>query len=207
MSSTLIEDFHRHYYDSKVWINTFWFGHRILKCPLDLMNYQEILFKIKPDVIIECGTNEGGSALFLANICDLLNKGKIITIDIEKRENRPIHQKITYLLGDSTSPEILKKVKELIHPNDVILVILDSEHTEPHVYKEMELYNQFVSKGSYLIVEDTNIGGNPIYPNLAPGPMGAVQKFLENNENFSIDTTKHKFHLTFNPNGYLLKFK
>lgn len=200
-----VNDFHTYYYNSDIF--TSWFGHRIFKCPLDLMLYQEILFQIKPDVIIECGTCHGASALFLANMCDLLNKGKIITIDVLEQPNRPIHPKITYLLGDSTSPEIFNKVKELIYPNSVVLVILDSDHTEPHVYKEMELYNQLVSKGSYLIVEDTNICGNPVpaHFHLAPGPMAAVQKFIENNKNFSIDTTKHKFHLTFNPNGYLLK--
>lgn len=201
-----VKSFHHHYFDSEVWLDTYWFGHRVLKCPLDLFNYQEILFQVKPDVIVECGTNQGGSALFLANMCDLLGKGKVITVDIQEME-RPEHGRISYLLGDTTSTEIVNKIKESILPSDVVLVILDSDHTEPHVLQEMRLYYGLVSVGSYLIVEDTIIGGNPIAPHLAPGPMGAVQQFLTENDQFIVDESRHKFHLTFNPNGYLLKVK
>ena len=199
-----VKSFHHHYFDSEVWLDTYWFGHRVLKCPLDLFNYQEILFNVKPDVIIECGTNAGGSALFLAHMCDLLGKGKVITIDIEEME-RPEHGRITYLIGDTTSSEIVNKVKEFISPADVVLVILDSDHTAPHVLNEMRLYNKLVTVGSYMIVEDTIIGGNPVAPIWAPGPMGAVQQFLTENDQFIVDESRHKFHLTFNPNGYLLR--
>ncbi|MFW5435448.1 CmcI family methyltransferase [Paenibacillus apiarius] len=199
-----VKSFHHHYFDSEVWLDTYWFGHRVLKCPLDLFNYQEILFNIKPDVIIECGTNAGGSALFLAHMCDVLGKGKVITIDIAEME-RPEHGRITYLIGDTTSSEIVDKVKEYICPADVVLVILDSDHTAPHVLNEMRIYHHLVTVGSYMIVEDTIIGGNPVVPQWAPGPMGAVQQFLTENDQFIVDESRHKFHLTFNPNGYLLK--
>lgn len=102
------------------------------------MNDQEILFHIKPDFIIECGTKEGGSALFFAHMCDLLQKGRVITIDIEQSANRPSHNRITYLHGNSISDAIYHTVSALIQPTDTVIVILDSDHSEPHVYKEME---------------------------------------------------------------------
>lgn len=205
MNST-VADFTSHYYESLVWMNTYWMGQPIYKCPLDLFLYQEILFRVKPDVIVECGTNIGGSALFLAHMCDLLGAGKVITIDIVEIE-RPQHERITYLLGDTISPEIVNQVKQQISPEDVVLVILDSDHTEEHVFQELSLYNQLVTKGSYVIVEDTLVNGHPIMPAFGPGPMEAVQKFLLENDQFIIDSNQHKFFLTFNPKGYLLKVK
>ncbi|WP_195574213.1 CmcI family methyltransferase [Paenibacillus sp. 1001270B_150601_E10] len=197
--------FYLHYYNSNVWSNTYWLGQRVLKCPLDMILYQEILYKLKPDVIIECGTNEGGSTLFLASICDLLNHGRIISLDIMEKE-RPQHERITYMLGNSVSESVFNKVKQMIAPEDTVLVILDSDHSQKHVYQEMKLYHSLVTVGSYLIVEDTIIG-HPVVPQLLPGPMEAVFQFLNENDDFQIDETKHKFHLTFNPNGYLLRVK
>ncbi|MDK8181816.1 CmcI family methyltransferase [Paenibacillus sp. UMB4589-SE434] len=200
-----ITPFYLHYYNSHAWMDTYWMGHPVYKCPLDLFLYQEILFSVKPDVIVECGTNQGGSALYLAHMCDLMNKGRIVTVDIVEVE-RPKHDRITYLTGDSASVDTLNRVKPFINPEDVVLVILDSDHTEQHVYKELMLYHQLVTVGSYIIVEDT-IVGHPVNPELLPGPMEAVGRFLPDHGEFIIDMNKHKFHLTFNPNGYLLRVK
>ena len=202
----IIDKFHTLYYDSSIvgrgWDNTFFLGIPTQKCPLDLFIYQEILFELKPDVIIETGTAFGGGALFLATICDALNHGKVITIDIAD-QGQPLHKRITYLIGSSVSDEIIEKIKQSIENKDKILVILDSDHSKKHVLKELMIYNKFVPKGSYLIVEDTNVNGHPVYSDHGPGPMEAVEEFLKDNSNFAIDKKREKFYLTFNPGGYL----
>ena len=207
----IVNQFHKLYYDShifdKTWSNTFWLGIPTMKCPLDFWIYQEIIFKVKPDVIIECGTDRGGSALFLASMCDLADKGRIITMDIENKKEKPKHKRIKYLLGSSTSKEIVEKIKSLVKKGDKVMVILDSDHHKRHVLNELKIYNKFVTKGSYLIVEDTNINGHPVIPDFGPGPMEATEEFLRENKNFIVDKSKEKFYMTFNPKGYLQKIK
>lgn len=205
----VVDLFHKLYYDTsdKTWCNTFWFGIPTRKCPLDLWIYQEIIFELKPNIIIECGTANGGSALFLASICDLLNNNtKIITIDIEDKEGKPQHKRIKYLLGSSTSEEIVENVRQLINANDKVLVILDSNHHKEHVLSELIIYSNFVTKGSYIIVEDTNLNGHPVRPRFGPGPTEAIEEFSkEKGKDFIIDSTREKFYLTFNPKGFLKK--
>ncbi|MCG2737627.1 MAG: cephalosporin hydroxylase family protein [Candidatus Methanoperedenaceae archaeon] len=201
--------FHRIYYKSRsqTWGNTFWLGIPTMKCPFDLWIYQEIIFELKPDIIIETGTADGGSALFLASICDSVDKGQIITIDIDNKVGRPRHKRIKYLRGSSTSEEIIKQVKKSISDKDIVLVILDSDHSKEHVLNELKIYSKFINKGSYIIVEDTNVNGHPVFVEHGLGPMEAVEDFLNMNNDFVIDNTKEKFYLTFNPSGYLRKIK
>ncbi len=207
----IVEQFHKLYYDShkfgKTWVNTKWLGVTTWKCPLDLWTYQETIYELRPDTIIECGTKYGGSALFLASMCDLINNGKVITIDIEAKEGTPKHKRITYLLGSSISEEIIEQVRKLICNTEKVMVMLDSEHKKEHVLNELRIYSQFVPKGSYIIVEDTNINGHPVDRDFGPGPMEAVEDFLKENSNFIIDRSKEKFYMTFNPKGYLKRIK
>jgi cephalosporin hydroxylase len=203
----IIDDFHNLYFEKRAWLKTSWLGVPVLKCPFDLWIYQEIITSVKPDIIIECGTAHGGSALYLASVCDLINHGRIITIDIRDNQNRPDHKRIKYLKGSSISAEKVEQVKREIHKEDTVLVILDSLHKYNHVLQELELYKELVTPGSYLIVEDTNINGHPIRPGCGKGPMEAVEEFLENNKEFTVDRSKEKFMLTFNPNGYLKKIE
>ena len=204
----IINQFHVLYYNSlsQTWNNTYWMGIPVLKCPLDLWIYQEIIFKTRPDIIIECGTAKGGSALYLASVCDLVNNGRVITVDIEDNKDKPKHKRITYLLGSSISKQIIEKIKKLVG-NKKIMVILDSDHSKQHVLSELKIYSKFVTKGSYLVVEDTNINNHPVLSNFGPGPMEALKEFLKENKNFIIDKEKEKFYLTFNPKGYLKKIK
>jgi len=203
----IIERFHELYYDSfsKTWGKTLWLGIHAAKCPLDLWIYQEIIFELKPDIIVECGTGCGGSSLFLASICDMIDKGRVITIDIEDKEGRPQHKRITYLLGSSTSEDIVEQVRKLISPKDKVMVSLDSAHDKDHVLEELRIYSRLVTRGSYIIVEDTNLSGHPVVPTDELGPMEAVEEFLKDNKGFVIDKTREKFYLSFNPNGYLKK--
>ncbi|MDP2933972.1 MAG: CmcI family methyltransferase [bacterium] len=191
--------------EQRTWKNTFWMGTPIMKLPLDMWVYQEILHELKPDKIVEAGTNRGGSALFLAHICDLLNKGEIITIDIQEFPDRPQHPRIKYLLGSSISDNVVNQVKNLIKPGEKVLVILDSLHRKHHVDKELEAYAPLVTPGSYMILEDTYLNGYPVYPNFGPGPMEAVKEFLKKHKEFTVDKSREKYYVTWNPNGYLKK--
>ncbi|MDO8183832.1 MAG: CmcI family methyltransferase [bacterium] len=199
--------FNKYYYRSadKIYRDTRWLGVQTLKPPTDLWTYQEIIFEVRPDIIIECGTYLGGSAFFLANIFDLIGQGRVITVDIVYQSNWPKHDRIEYLTGSSVDDQMIKLIKSKIAPGDKVLVILDSNHRRDHVFKEMEFYGQLVTKGSYLIVEDTNINGHPVYPSFGPGPMEAVNKFLSSHLEFKIDSRRDKFGLSFNPRGYLKK--
>lgn len=201
----LVNNFHKLFYDSQVWHTTSFLGIAIQKCPFDLFIYQEILHELKPDVIIEAGTAFGGGALWLASICDMINHGEVITIDILKQGNPRKHKRITYLIGSSTDEAIIKKVRKLIDGRKKVLVILDSDHTKKHVLNELNLYHEFVTKGSYLIVEDTNVNNNPVYPEHGPGPKEAVDEFLAMNDTFVIDKEREKFFISFNQSGYLKK--
>lgn len=204
-----IDQTHIHYYNSGVWAhgNTKWLGYPVMKYPSDLFLYQEIIYETQPDIIIECGTFNGGSSLFLCSMLDLINKGTVLSIDVAPQANLPTHKRLSYLKTSSTSELALQTVKNTISPEDTVLIILDSDHTKTHVLQELQLYHSFVTKGSYLIVEDTNINGHPVLPKFGPGPMEAVEEFLQNNNDYIIDETKHKFLISFNPKGYLKKIK
>ncbi|MFJ8218270.1 CmcI family methyltransferase [Bacillus cereus] len=205
---TISNEFLKLYYDSNVWLHdTHWLGVPIFKLPSDLFLYQEIIYELKPDLIIECGTCYGGSALYLASILDLIGKGHVLTIDIFPQPNRPSHDRITYVTASSVSVQAVQTILNMRKSDDVILVILDSDHSKEHVSKELLLYQSIVTTGSYIIVEDTSINGNPVYPDWGPGPMEAVEEFLATNKNFIIDESKHKFFISFNPKGFLKKIK
>ncbi len=201
--------FHKLYYNNHeiTWNNTYWLGTKVLKCPLDLWIYQEIIYETKPDIIIECGTASGGSALYMASICDLVNKGSVLTIDIEPSEGKPHHERVTYLVGSSIAPETIVQLRKLIPDKSRIMIILDSDHSKPHVLEELKIYSQLVTKDCYLIVEDTNINGHPVLPEHGAGPMEALEEFLISNDEFVVDMNRQKLFLTFNPKGYLKKCK
>ena len=183
--------------------NPRWLGVAALKCPFDLWVYQEILHEIRPDIVLETGTARGGSALFLASILDLIGSGALVSIDIVRRPEWPTHPRITYLTGSSTSASIMDQVRARVAGAPRVVVILDSDHRKDHVLDELRLYSTLVTKGSYLIVEDTNINGRPVFPGFGPGPAEAVDDFLAANTAFERDPSRERFFITFNPGGYL----
>jgi cephalosporin hydroxylase len=209
VSRWLTRHFHRLYYYQReqTWRNTRYFGTDILKCPLDLWIYQELFHELRPDLIIETGTAFGGSAAYMASLCDLLDNGRIITIDALEREGRPQHPRVTYLSGFSTDAEIVSEVRSQVRPGDRVLVILDSDHSEANVIEELRSYHSLVTPGSYCIVEDSNINGHPVSREDGAGPMEAIHTFLAENDAFEIDRSREKFYLTFNPSGYLKRIK
>ena len=163
--------------------------------PTDLWNYQEIVVQTKPDVIVETGTHRGGSALFLASICELIDKGEVISIDTDDtyRATQPKHPRLTFLSGSSTDPNIVAEVKRRIAGRTNVFVILDSDHHCNHVLNELRIYSELVPINGYLVVEDTNVNGHPAYPEFGPGPREAVDLFLGENSYFEIDRMQERF--------------
>lgn len=211
--AALATAFHKLYYD--LWagggggrgtIDLSWFGYRTLKSPVDLWTYQEILVETRPDVVVETGTQFGGSAYFLAALMDLLGHGEVLSVDINARPGRPEHPRITYVLGSSTDPAIVDRVRAAVAGKRA-MVVLDSDHSEPHVTGELAAYHDLVAVGCYLIVEDSNVNGHPVLPEFGPGPMEAIDAFLEGRDDFVVDPDRERFLLTLNPRGYLRRIR
>lgn len=198
--------------------NFSWLGIPIIQCPQDIVAMQEIIWKTKPDLVIETGIARGGSLILSASILHLLNgKGRVVGVDIDIRdtnrlalENHPLAHRINLIQGSSTDPKIVQSVAKYIDNHDRVMVILDSNHTHEHVLKELEYYSHFVTKGSYLIVMDTNIEDMPQdYFTDRPwgkgnSPKTAVHEFLGSTDRFEIDESIHnKLLITVAPDGYL----
>jgi cephalosporin hydroxylase len=180
-----------------------WLGYKTLKMPLDLWMYQEIVFQRRPDVIIEAGTHQGGSGLFLASVCQLLGHGRVVTIDIDERPERPAHPLLHYVVGSSVDPGVVETVQRLCEGTERRMVILDSDHSYAHVSGELDAYASLVSVGDYLVVEDTSVNGYPLLPEYGAGPMEAARDFLARDARFVIDDDCERFMATLNPRGYL----
>jgi cephalosporin hydroxylase len=189
-------------YQSDAWTEARWLGAQALKNPLDLWVYQEIVFETRPELIVETGTYRGGSALYLASLCDLMGGGEVVSIDIEPiRDDYPVHPRITYLGGRSSiDPAVIEEVRGRTAGRR-LLVILDSDHSQGHVEAELAAYTPLIPVGCYVIVEDSNIGR--IRKDLTPGPLEAIETFLASTDAFESDRSREKFLITFNPSGYL----
>jgi cephalosporin hydroxylase len=206
--------FHQLYYHvgldrGGTWQRTFWMGVATEKLPLDMWIYQEILHFLRPDFILETGTRHGGSALFFCQMMDLIvgidGPCEVITVDITMPANPPQHRRLTYLTGSSVDAAIVEDVRRRAAGKKSVLVVLDSDHARDHVLAEMRAYHELVTPGSYMIVEDSNVNGHPVWPQHGPGPMEAIAAFMAENGDFVIDKKAEKFLFTFNPSGYLWK--
>jgi cephalosporin hydroxylase len=206
----LIQRFNDFYYSSGISQKLNWRGIEMIKNPCDLWIIVELMQRLRPAIILETGTHYGGSAIFYADMANILDiPCIIITIDINpKWIIDPKTKNIISLVGYSTDLSIVQKVKVTVKQHSEtnpghIVVILDSDHSEANVLKELELYSHLVTLDSYIIVEDTNINGHPSAPSHGPGPWEAVDRFLANNSNFIPDRNCERFLLTFNPRGWL----
>lgn len=197
-----------------------WRGRLIDKCVYDLWRYQELILQVRPKVIIETGTANGTSALYFADMMALAGiSPRVITVDIDDgipgvdinpmRLNpgeQPKDSRIEYLIGDSVSFELASQIGERVlgaklHP---AMVVLDSCHSKQHVLKELEIYSPLVSKGSYLVVEDTNINGHPVYEHFGAGPYEAMLDWLPKHPEFEQHAAiERRFPFTHNPGGWL----
>lgn len=209
-----IEKTHKYKYS----YNFTWLGRPIIQFPQDIVAIQEIIWDVKPDLIIETGIAHGGGLVFYASIMKLLGgDGKVLGIDIEIRrhnriaiESHPMFKRINMIEGSSTDEKVIKQVYEFAKGKKKILVVLDSNHTHNHVLKELELYSPLVKKGSYIIVCDTIIEDLPdsCFADRPWGkgnnPATAVKEFLKTNKRFKIDRDiPGKLVITVSSNGYL----
>jgi cephalosporin hydroxylase len=173
-----------------------WMGHPVLQLPEDLIRLQEAIYRIRPDVIVETGVFQGGSLMFHATLCQALGKGRIIGIDnqigADLRKAIGSHllaQRISLVEGDSTSREVVSAVARMIHPDETVLVILDSCHTKNHVTRELECYSRFVTRGSYIIAADGIMrdlsdipGGQAEW--ISDNPLAAANEFAARHPEF-----------------------
>jgi len=181
------------------WTSTNVWGAPAMKNPLDLQIYAELIGRRRPVTILETGTAWGGSALHFALAQDIWNieGGRVITIDVEPRDTRPSHPRITYIQGSSTDPELMAAVlAEVRHP---LLVSLDADHAHAHVAAELALIAPHVDVGEYLVVEDTNIS----WPDNR-GALGAVEDLLAAEPDCWVqDVWCERYWLTCHPGGWL----
>lgn len=196
-----------------------WLGRPVIQLPQDIVAVQEIIWEVKPDLIIETGIARGGSLIMYAAFLELIGKGHVLGIDIDIREHNraeiekhPMFRRITMFEGSSVSEEVADKVRDFAKDYDKIMVLLDSNHTHKHVLKELEFYSPLVSKGSYCIVFDTIIEDMPdeLFNDRPWGkgnnPKTAVHEFLRANDEFEIDKTiQNKLLITAAPDGYLIR--
>jgi cephalosporin hydroxylase len=198
----LLRRAHRLFYAQQSWRRGDWLGTPALKNPLDLWVCQEIITETRPDLLVETGTFDGGSAFYFASLFDQLGAGRVVSIDVKPvSSNYPQHPRITYLGGrSSTDTDVVDEVRRMAGDGRV-MVVLDSDHSAAHVAAELEAYAPLVTPGCYVVVEDSIIG--LVRPDLVPGPTEALEAFLARTDDFDVDRSREKFLVTFNPGGFL----
>jgi len=184
--------------------NLKWLGKPIWQNVLDLWTIQETIHQVGPELLIESGTNRGGSAYFYAQLFDLLGKGRVVTIDVEKLHDLS-HPRVTFLIGSSTSDFMLERVRrEVATVAGQVMVILDSDHSQAHVRKELELYAPLVTPGSYCLVQDGVIDTLDQFKGGRPGPLFAIEDFLRTHAEFVVDHERcDRFLISHHPRGWL----
>ena len=203
--------------------NFTWMGRPIIQYPQDIVALQELIWEVKPDLIIETGIAHGGSLIFSASMLQLLgNDGHVLGIDIDIREHNrieiekhPMDSRITMINGSSIDPEIITRVYKFAEGKSKVLIILDSNHTHEHVLGELNAYAPLVSRESYLVVFDTIIedfSNDYSWEERSWGvgnnPKTAVREFLKSTDKFIIDKSiNNKLLISVAPDGYLKRVK
>lgn len=195
-----------------------WLGRPVLQLPQDLVAMQEIIWRVKPHLIVETGVAMGGSLVFYASMLALLGgERRVLGIDVEIRphnrealEQHPYIDRIELVEGSSLDPSVVARAQAAARAVETVLVVLDSNHTHAHVLAELEAYAPLVSPGSYCVVFDTAIAQMPAdtYPDRpwGPGdnPLTAVTAFLEREPGFEVDHQfEGRYGITVAPSGYL----
>ncbi len=199
-----------------------WLGRPIIQLPEDLVRLQEVLYRVQPDVIIDIGVAHGGSLVFHAGLCRILDKGRVIGIDIHIRphnraaiEAHPLAPLITLIEGDSLSPEVLRQVHAHVKPDDKVMVLLDGCHTYDHVLSELKTYGPLVSVGSYIVAMDGIMQHVAGAPRTQPdwrwnNPRQAAETFVSHHSEFMLDAPQFAFNegtvttpVTYWPGGYI----
>ena len=213
-------------WDTKYVYSFTWMGRPIIQLPEDVMRIQEIIYRVKPDVIIETGIAHGGTLVFHASLCKAIGQGRVIGIDIEIRphnrkaiEEHELFEYITLIEGDSIAEGIVNSVKRMVKPGERGLVILDSNHSKQHVLSELNAYSDLVTIGSYIVAEDgimETLAGAPRSNNdwSWNNPKAAAEEFVKNHDNFIIEEPKFPFNegviterVTYWPSAFLRRIK
>jgi cephalosporin hydroxylase len=215
---------------SRVWVreisrhkyayNFSWMGRPIIQFPQDMMAMQEILWTLKPDLVIEAGVAHGGSIIYYASLLELMGHGEVLGIDIDIRahnreaiESHPMAGRIRLLEGSSIAADTIAKVHDIARGKRTV-VVLDSNHTHDHVLAELRAYAPLVCEGGYCVVMDTVVEHMPksMFPDRpwGPGdnPMTAVQAYLQEDDRFAVDhDIDAKLLITVAPSGYLRRVR
>jgi cephalosporin hydroxylase len=184
--------------------DTRWLGTPVWQNILDLWTIQETIAEVRPALLIETGTNRGGSALFYAHLMDLVGTGNVVSIDIE-RIHRLEHPRVRFIEGSSIDPRVVDLVRQEVSEADgAVMVILDADHAKEHVARELEIYSSFVTPGSFLLSQDGVIDRLWIFADSRPGPLQANRAFLARHPEFEHDRDRNeRFLITHHPCGWM----
>lgn len=183
-----------------------WFGLPVIQLPDDMIRTQEVLWRVQPDVIIECGVAHGGGSIYMASLCKAIGKGRVIGVELEFRdenrkkiESHPLSPLITLVEASSIAPETVEKVRGLIKSGETVMVVLDSNHTKAHVAAELEAYAPMITKGSYIVATDGCMEYLENVPRGKEGwttdnPAEAARDFVKTHPEFVIDMPRPIFN-------------
>ena len=192
------------FWHTQAWRGTTWFGVPVARAATDLVAYQELVARVRPDVVVEVGTATGRIAWFLASMCDLAGHGRVLAVG--PPGDTPVHPRITEVPGDATDGAVVARVRELVGGGRALLVLgsgADRERTKA----EFAAYEALVPAGSYVVVEDTIVNGHPVRPEFGPGPLEAVKEIIRQSGDFAVDPTMERHVLTFNRMGFLKRLR
>ncbi len=193
-------------WDNKYVYSFTWLGRPIIQLPDDMIRIQEIIYHVKPDIIIETGIAHGGSLIFYASLCKAMSKGRVLGVDVDIRnhnrkaiEEHELFPYITLIEGDSTDPTIVSNVKGNVKNNETAIILLDANHKKSHVLAELNAYSGLLSIGSYIVVMDGIMKFLVGAPRSDPdwdwnNPMDAAIEFTEKNANFIIEEPDFSFN-------------
>lgn len=209
-------------WDTKYVYSFSWMGRPVIQLPEDMLRIQEVIYRVKPDVIIETGVAHGGSLIFYASLFEAMGRGRVIGIDIEIRphnraaiEAHEMFPRITLVEGSSVAPEVVAEVGALVAPGETVLVLLDSNHTKAHVLAELEAYGPFVTPGSYIVATDGIMKEVVGAPRTSPdwswnNPLDAAAEFAASHPEFVLEEPAFPFNegvvterVTYWPKGFL----
>jgi cephalosporin hydroxylase len=191
------------FWRSHAWRKTTWLGQRVSKPPTDLIAYQEVIARVRPEWVIETGTGNGGRALFLASICELVGHGQVLSIDARKNDDRPQHPRITYLTANPVHEAAARQVRDIVGDPPNAMVVLGTRGSRGRMVAEFNLYSGLVPLGSYVVMEETIVNGHPVWPSFGAGPAEAVKNVINTRGDFAPDPDMERSGLTFNPHGFL----